>query len=185
VTPPRLSGLLRRRQAPPGDGPILAVDIDGVVSLFGFEGQPPGQGTRMELIDGTMHCILVSVGARLRRLSDHYEIVWATGLERGAESMSKALGLPRWPYLTFRNAARFGSADWKLGPLTRYARGRPLAWIDDSFDATCYEWARERKEPTLLVATQSDLGLQDVQVDALLGWARSLAAEADQSPAGG
>lgn len=167
----------RRGRAPAGHRPILAVDIDGVVSLFGFDEPPLGKGTRMELIDGTLHCILVPAGARLRRLADYYDIVWATGLERGAERMSKALGLPRWPYLTFEGAARFGSADWKLEPLERYAAGRPLAWLDDSFDEACYRWARERDGPTLLVETEPDRGLEDVHVEALTGWARSLPAD--------
>jgi hypothetical protein len=180
--PFNLSGALRRQRAPKGDKPILAVDIDGVISLFGFDEPPLGGGAKMELVEGTLHCILLSAGPRLRQLSDYYEIVWATGLERGAETMSRLLGLPRWPYLTFKGAARFGSADWKLEPLSRYAKGRPLAWVDDSFDEACYLWAREREEPTLLVATESEVGLQDVQVEALSGWARSLSAERSATP---
>jgi hypothetical protein len=180
VTPFGLS--LRRPRAPKGDKPILAVDIDGVISLFGFEGEPRVEGAWMEMIDGTMHCILLPAGPRLRLLADHFDIVWATGLERGAERMSKLLDVPSWPYLTFKGAVRFGSADWKLEPLGHYARGRPLAWVDDSLDEACYGWAREREEPTLLVTTEPDQGLQDVQVEALLGWARSLSAEAAATP---
>lgn len=175
-------GLKRGPKAPKGDRPILAVDVDGVVSLFGFDDPPLGDGARMELINGTLHCILIEAGPRLRRLADYYDIVWATGLERGVEQISALLGVPRWPYLTFKGAARFGSADWKLEPLGRYARGRPLAWLDDSFDEACYQWAREREEPTLLVATESEHGLREVQVEALSGWARSLAAEAPAAP---
>ena len=49
-----------------------------------------------------------------------------------------------------------------------------MAWIDDSFDESCYEWARKREEPTLLVPTESDLGLEEAQTEALIAWARSL-----------
>ena len=49
-----------------------------------------------------------------------------------------------------------------------------MAWIDDSFDESCYEWARGREEPTLLVPTESELGLEEVQVEALTAWARGL-----------
>ena len=55
-----------------------------------------------------------------------------------------------------------------------YGKGRALAWIDDNFDESCYEWAREREEPTLLVPTESHLGLEEVQVEALTAWAAGL-----------
>lgn len=173
-------GRSRRRGSQPGRGakPVLAVDIDGVISLFGFEGAPRVEGAEMELIDGALHCISMSAGERLRRLAEHFDPVWATGWEQGGERISQLLGLPQWPALSFKGAARFGSADWKLEPLDRFARGRPLAWIDDSLDSACYEWARDRQEPTLLVEAEPELGLQEVHVEALLGWARSL--EADQ-----
>jgi hypothetical protein len=178
-------GRSRRRETKPAAGskPVLAVDIDGVISLFGFEGAPRVEGAEMELIDGALHCISTPAGDRLRRLAEHFDPVWATGWESGGERISQLLGLPQWPALSFKGAARFGSADWKLEPLDRFARGRPLAWIDDSLDGACYEWARERREPTLLVEAEPDTGMQEVHVEALLGWARSL--EADQSGVGG
>lgn len=172
-------GRSRRRETKPttGSKPVLAVDIDGVISLFGFEGAPRVEGAEMELIDGALHCISTPAGDRLRRLAEHFDPVWATGWESGGERISALLGLPRWPALSFKGAARFGSADWKLEPLDRFARGRPLAWIDDSLDDACYDWARARREPTLLVEAEPDLGMQEVHVEALLGWARSLEAD--------
>jgi hypothetical protein len=161
-----------------GNGPVLAVDIDGVISLFGFEGQPQVEGAELELIEGALHCISMPAGEQLRRLAEHFEIVWATGWEAGGERISQLLGLPQWPSLSFKGSARFGSADWKLEPLGRYAHGRPLAWIDDSLDEACYAWARARQEPTLLVETEPQTGMQEVEVEALLGWARSLRADA-------
>ena len=155
--------------------PVLAVDVDGVISLFGFDEPPDRKAARFELIDGMVHCISLAAGERLRRLSDHYELVWATGWEDKANDyLPTMLGLPELPHLTFDGAARFGSAHWKLGPLGDYGRGRPLAWIDDSFDESCYGWARDRGEPPLLVPTESHLGLEEAQVEALTEWARAL-----------
>lgn len=162
--------------------PILAVDVDGVVSLFGFDEPPSEVAVEFELVDGAMNCLSTTAGRLLRRLSDQYELVWVTGWEGGAQRMAELLSLPEWPYLTFDGAARFGSADWKLAPLERYARGRALAWVDDSFDEACYAWARGREEPTLLVATEPDTGLLDVHAEALSGWARSFPAETERSP---
>jgi hypothetical protein len=152
--------------------PILAVDVDGVVSLFGFDEPPDRSRASFEVVDGMAHCISLPAGARLRELSEHFELVWASGWEgRANDYLLDLLELPELPYLRFAGAARFGSADWKLGPLGEYASGRPLAWIDDSFDERCYAWAREREEPTLLVPIESHLGLEDIHVEALVAWA--------------
>ena len=158
--------------------PILAVDVDGVISLFGFD-EPPGHGVaRFELIDGMVHCISLVAGERLKRLAQIYDLVWATGWEDKANDyLPNILGLPELPVITFDGAARFGSAHWKLGPLDKYGAGRPLAWIDDSFDESCYEWARERETPTLLVPTESATGLEEAHTEALIAWAKSLGDE--------
>jgi hypothetical protein len=156
--------------------PILAVDVDGVISLFGYD-QPPDEA-RFELVDGMLHCISLRAGERLQRLAEHFELIWATGWEEKANYyLPQMLGLADLPHLTFDGAARFGSAHWKLGPLGEYGRGRALAWIDDNFDDSCYEWSRRREEPTLLVPTEPALGLGEAETEALMAWARGLAAE--------
>lgn len=158
--------------------PVLAVDVDGVISLFGFEEPPPRETVRFQLIDGMMHCISLPVGERLTRLAEHYELVWATGWEdRANDHLPAILGLAELPHLSFDGAARFGSAHWKLGPLDAYCEGRAMAWIDDNLDESCYQWARNRSEPTLLVPTEPHLGLEEAQTEALLGWARGLERE--------
>jgi hypothetical protein len=155
--------------------PILAVDVDGVISLFGFEEPPSREEARFELIDGIVHCISIAAGERLLRLADHYDLVWATGWEEKANDyLPTILGLPELPHLSFDGAARFGSAHWKLGPLQEYGAGRALAWIDDSFDESCYQWAQSREAPTLLVPTESALGLEEAHTEALIAWAGGL-----------
>ena len=152
--------------------PVLAVDVDGVISLFGFDDPPAKEQARFQLVDGIMHCI---------SLADHYELVWATGWEnRANDHLPQMLGLAQLPYLSFDGTARFGSAHWKLGPLDEYCRGRAMAWIDDNLDESCYEWARGRQEPTLLVPTEPDRGLEEAQTEALIGWARGLERERDE-----
>jgi HAD domain in Swiss Army Knife RNA repair proteins len=149
--------------------PILFVDVDGVLSLFGFE-QPPGP---FHWIDGVVHCIPPAGGERLRRLAERYELVWATGWEEKAnEYLPHMLDLPEreMPCLTFDGAAVFGSAHWKLGAITRYAADRPAAWIDDNLDEECHEWARSREAPTLLVETDPAVGITDDHVEVLLAW---------------
>jgi hypothetical protein len=160
------------------DEPILAIDIDGVISLFGFDQPEPGRGPNnapgeFHLIDGMLHCIALDTGPRLNRLGKTYELVWASGWEdRANDHLPGILGLPELPYLTFDGRARFGTAHWKLEALDEYASSRPLAWIDDSLDQSCHEWAEQRKAPTLLVPTESDVGLLDVHVEVIERWAR-------------
>jgi HAD domain in Swiss Army Knife RNA repair proteins len=155
--------------------PVLALDVDGVISLFGFEG-PIGEAPgRFHLINGIAHCIPDGIGARLERLAPAFEIVWATGWEdRANERLPEILGLPgELPFLTFDGQARFGTAHWKIEAIDRYAGDRPLAWVDDSIDGTCRTWAGERRAPTLLVVTESAVGLTDEHVETLVEWARA------------
>jgi hypothetical protein len=155
--------------------PILAVDIDGVISLFGSEEVPDHSTTRFQLVDGVPHRISLVAGDRLLRLSERFELVWASGWEDKANFyLPQLLGLPELPHVGFDGAARNGAAHWKLDPLEEYGRGRAMAWIDDNFDQSCYDWAHARSEPTLLVLTESHLGLEEAHVDALNAWAGSL-----------
>jgi hypothetical protein len=154
--------------------PILAVDVDGVISLFGAETPPDRAFTKLELVDGVPHLISLPVGERLVRLSEHFELVWASGWEDKANFyLPGLLGLPDLPHVSFADVAP-GAAHWKLDPLADYAMGRPLAWVDDNFNESCFAWAEERAEPTLLVPTESHLGLEEAHVEALRQWALSL-----------
>ena len=153
--------------------PILALDVDGVISLFGFDGPAADAPGDFHLISGMAHCIDPEVGGRLARLGEAFDIVWATGWEdRANERLPHLLGLPgELPYLTFDGQATFGTAHWKVDAIDRFARDRPLAWVDDCLDPTCYDWANQRQGPTLLVPTEADVGLTDHHVQAILDWA--------------
>lgn len=159
-------------QSSDSDRPILAVDVDGVISLFGFDETPPARVGKFQLVDGMPHFISLAAGERLNRLAEHYDLVWATGWEEKANDyLPNLLGLPHLPVLHFGPEATFGTAHWKLGPLTECGKGRPMAWIDDSFSDACFDWARDRPEPTLLVHTESARGLEEAHVQTLIRWA--------------
>jgi hypothetical protein len=160
----------------PGDRPILALDVDGTISLFGFEGSFDDAPGRFHLIDGIAHCIADEAGGRVRRLAESFELIWATGWEeRANDVLPTLLGLPEeLPALTFGGRARFGTSHWKLEAIDTYADGRPVAWVDDCLDQSCHEWAAQRAAPTLLVPCEPDRGLEDAHVEAMLDWARRL-----------
>jgi hypothetical protein len=156
------------------DRPILFVDVDGVISLFGFAfgaEQMPGP---LHWADAIAHCIPADVGERLVRLAERFELSWATGWEeRANEHLPHILRLPfrELPCVTFDGRAVFGSAHWKIDAIDEFAADRPAAWIDDSVDETCTAWAEGRAEPTLIVRTDPAVGLTDEHVQRLLRWA--------------
>jgi hypothetical protein len=154
----------------------LFVDVDGVISLFGFPHGDPPPG-RYHSVEGVLHYINEACGPRLERLSESYELVWATGWEEKANEHLPhllRLGVSELPVVLFDSGAVWGSAHWKLGALDEYARGRPAAWVDDFLDEECHRWADGRDEPTLLVRTESHTGLTDEIVDELMAWAAAL-----------
>lgn len=169
--------------------PILAVDVDGVISLFGFDppltpGNLPGPAgsLRFELVDGTPHVISVAAGERLLRLTTSFELVWATGWQdRANDHLGPMLGLPQLPVIRFdvpdAGIPRDTPAHWKLDAVDAFAGDRAFAWIDDSFDESCFAWCERRERdgsPTLLVPTEPDRGLEEGHVAALEAWGEQL-----------
>ena len=154
--------------------PLLLIDVDGVISLFGFEQTEPPEG-QLVVVDGFPHLIAARAGEHLARLGAAYECVWCTGWEdRAEEHLPRLLGLPGgWAHLTFA-AMPDAELHWKLEAIEAHAGpDRPVAWIDDDHDPSCLEWAQARPGPTLLVPTDPAVGMTDVHVTTLLNWARA------------
>ncbi len=179
--------------------PLLMVDIDGVISLFGFAGRTPwtghsgmaggsgesadGSGTAdgcYATIDGIPHFLSRAAADHLLELSAEFDLVWASGWEEKAEEyLPRLLGVPAGlPFLRFERTTGLpptrGNEHWKLAAIETYAGARPLAWIDDAFDHTCHAWADARAAPTLLVQTAPARGLTSTEVSQLTMWSRSL-----------
>jgi hypothetical protein len=99
------------------------------------------------------------------RLAPLFEPVWCTGWEeRADEHLPYHLGLPAgWPHLPLKAARGPGrgvAGHWKLDAIDAFAGpDRPLAWVDDDLDETCFAWAAARPGPTLLVHVPSPVGL--------------------------
>jgi hypothetical protein len=155
--------------------PLLLVDVDGVISLFGFHSdeRPPG---RWASVDGMPHLLSAEAARHLLALTDRYEPVWCTGWEEKAnEHLPHALGLGPWPHLSFDRTCEPGSTTaghWKLAAIDAHAGpDRALAWIDDAFNDACHAWAAARPGPTLLVDTDPARGLTAEQAAQLRAWA--------------
>jgi hypothetical protein len=154
--------------------PLLLVDIDGVISLFG--GRLTAEDGSFHSIDGMPHFLSATAAAHLLHLADDFDLVWCSGWEEKAdEHLPHLLRLPRGlPHLQFDRDVRRGNAHWKLAAIDSYARERPLAWIDDALNDACRAWAAAREAPTLLVKTEPADGLTAREAALLSRWAREL-----------
>src|SRR3954453_17056603 len=155
--------------------PILLIDVDGVISLFGAlqTGPAPDDSVLPALVDGVPPLLARRGAAHLEALAAQFECVWCTGWEeRAEEHLPRLLGLPGgWTHLSFRSRPE-DRAHWKLARWHAHVgASRPVAWVDDAHDAACAEWAANRPGPTLLVPTSPAVGLTADDVTRLEAWA--------------
>jgi hypothetical protein len=171
-------------QSGSGEKPLLMVDIDGVISLFGVPtrgasgaSDTPADGA-LHSIEGILHFLSSTAATHLLELAELFELVWASGWEeRADEHLPHLLGVPTGlPFLRFERAVGRSHAHWKLEAIEAHAGARPLAWVDDALDEACYAWASERARsaPTLLVQTEPERGLTEREAACLAAWARDL-----------
>jgi hypothetical protein len=151
------------------------VDIDGVLSLWGFPRDAPPEGS-VHFIEGIPHFLSAAAARHLLALVPDFDLVWCSGWEeRADEYLPALLGLPRGlPHLCFEHTAGAGRSlrgHWKLAAIDAYAQGRPLAWVDDCIDPACHAWATARRTPTLLVRTDPAQGLTEREAAQLRAWA--------------
>lgn len=156
--------------------PLLLVDVDGVISLFGFASNERPPGTWV-IVDGSPHLLSAEAARHLQALTAVFEPVWCTGWEeRANEYLPHAVGLGPWPYVALDEHAqgpgRTTAGHWKLAAIDAHAGpDRPLAWIDDAFNDACTVWANARPGPTLLVTTEPARGLTAAHAERLRAWA--------------
>jgi hypothetical protein len=156
--------------------PLLLIDIDGVISLFGFDPQNRPAGTFVS-VDGIAHFLSSVAAEQLLALSREFELAWCSGWEEKAdEYLPSALGLPAGlPHVSFDHNGDGDGRHWKLAAIDRFAgEHRSLAWVDDAHDRTCDAWAAARTAPTLLITTDPATGLVATHSATLVAWARAL-----------
>ena len=157
--------------------PLLLVDVDGVLSLYGAARAEPGTLVGC-LVDGIPHLLSRRAAAVLGGLIEDFECAWCTGWEERADEHlpGAARACPAgWPFVRFVRHAGARRPLEAGGHLRRSpARTVPLAWIDDAHDADCAAWAAARPGPTLLVTTEPDVGLTAAQGAALARWAGAI-----------
>lgn len=155
------------------DKPLLFVDIDGVLSLFGFHSTAVPERCSWHQVDGIPHLLSHDAAEHLQRLSGAYELVWCSGWkDRANDHLPHVLRLGPYPHLTFGAGGTAGH--WKLASVIAHAGDRPLAWIDDDVNDAVRVWARERAAPTLIVETTPSSGLTAAHAERLRDFAQTV-----------
>jgi len=150
---------------------LLLIDIDGVLSLWGFDRAAAPAGMWCT-VDGIVHFLSCAGAGHLHALAERFEPAWCSVWEEKAnEQLPGALGVGPYPLVSFDANPGTPGAHWKLHGIDTHAGDRPLAWIDDAHDERCHAWAAARPAPTLLVAIDPASGLTGRQTARLLRWA--------------
>lgn len=152
--------------------PLLFVDIDGVLSLFGFRWTDVPPRCTWHQVDGIVHLLSHDGAEHLLGLAAHFEPVWCSGWkDRANEHLPHVLGVGPYPHLVFGDSP----GHWKLAAVQAHAGGRSLAWIDDDVNDAVRDWARGRSAPTLIVETEPVRGLTAALAARLRAWATGVA----------
>lgn len=162
--------------------PLLFLDVDGVLSVYGFAGENRDPRD-LYLVDGIPHHIPASMGLRVKSVLPAYESLWATGWgDRANDHLVHMLDLPgELEVIEFATKpSTDGSGHWKLEELTQRAGSQAAAWIDDGHNPACEEWAAGRDAPTLLVSTDPYVGMTDDHVKELLAWSAEVSPSASR-----
>jgi hypothetical protein len=179
--------------------PLLYLDVDGPLNPYAAkpERRPPGYSTHRMKPEGwvAQHpgeprayvkplrvWLNVDHGHELLRLSDLYDLVWATTWGTEANTfISPVLGLPELPVVDWPTMLGAGPAGtfWKTRHLVAHAEGRPFAWVDDEIDHFDRLFvAKHHDGPALLHRVDPRRGLRDADFATLDAFARGLRSSA-------
>jgi hypothetical protein len=183
--------------------PLLLLDIDGVLNVFGAwglvrgpgdrEGRlvPPGDGYRVAHADGWNLLIPTEAQRWVARLEAHLDIVWSTMWEaKAVEHFAPIAGFgTTWDWIDFTAHAGaslgerwgVGVGDHKHAGIVATAGDRPAAVVDDDLAPVTRLWASAREDegiPTLTIKPDPAVGLTAADVDAVMEFARRVAESA-------
>jgi len=167
--------------------PLLLMDVDGPMNPFRarwFAAHTPADGYQFhELTPAGDQTYSVALnpehGRRLLELALVYELAWATTW--GAEAnrlISPILGLPSdLPVISLpAPSVLMSRRSWKAARIVDWVGHRPFAWFDDEINRPTRLWlaSRDVLGPHLAHRVSADVGLTDVDFDALWAFAKNL-----------
>ena len=152
--------------------PLLLIDIDGVLNVYGVSSCPDGYAEHLLFPEDDEPTRLAAAhGPWLRELAVEFDLVWASGWGFEAHArLGPILGVDEFPFVPMP-AIPFAPRD-KIPAVAGYVGDRPVVWIDDLVVPEARDWAAARSAPTLLIETDHTCGLLREHVDEALSWAR-------------
>lgn len=157
--------------------PLLLIDIDGVVNVFGNLGNTL-ISFEQEFQALGRYSIKIPQGMqqRLQKLQQEFACTWCSTWEDKAFSeIGSKLGLNPWPFIKMPLQAE--NKTYKLSAVQQYVSQEPFAWIDDDLHSDAFEWAKHRNQnglPTLLLQTKTNQGMTQDHLQKLQEWKTSL-----------
>ena len=153
----------------PGDTankPLLLLDIDGALSPF----IEPGEDGAEDLWWITeFEGVAPQLPSWLARLSQYFELVWATSREDEAnEIIGPLLGLGPLRVVHFTRGGNDDTA--KLSNVMEFVGTKPFAWVDDVFGDDAFYAAQRHVSDALLIHTGELVGITHEHVDQLLAF---------------
>ncbi|MET9461453.1 HAD domain-containing protein [Streptomyces canus] len=119
-----------------------------------------------------------SHGQALLKLTDRYDLVWATTWRNEANTfIAPVLGLPPLPFVDWPTTLTPGpnGTFWKTRHLVNHAEGRPFVWLDDELDDNDREFVASHHDgPALLHWVDPRVGLRDTDFEVVADFAREV-----------
>jgi hypothetical protein len=148
--------------------PLLFVDIDGVLNPY--DGPCPEGFVEHDLFGDEPVRVCAEHGRWLRELAERYDLAWGSSWSEADRAvLGRVLELPAFVGAVVLPSGEFDPA-LKVPAIELFAAGRALAWIDDLFGPSAWDWAAARGTPTLLIPIDPAAGLTRPSVDQLLAW---------------
>jgi hypothetical protein len=147
--------------------PLLFVDVDGVVCVFGPEHVLIANGCTEVQAGRITQWVAPDITAKLVKLTEHFTCVWATAWFRGArDELAPSIGVGTdWAVLDW--------GDMKLPAIMEMAGGQRWAFIDDDIEFELRHLKGTVDDGALLLPISPSTGLTDAHVAQLIAFANS------------
>jgi hypothetical protein len=152
--------------------PILFLDVDGVLNAC-----PPIEGEPVTRKLGFPICIPTGTKERVARLSEEFEMVWATTWrDKAHPNFGEDLGLgEEWPHVDFHDLKILSILEYAVQVKLSGTIVQPWVWIDDDAPWEMQTVGlRHDESKTLVLAPDTAVGLTDGHVQRALDFAARL-----------
>lgn len=159
--------------------PLLLIDVDGPLNPWAksnSQSRKDKRFTRHKLLGFTVW-LSEWHGEELMKLTDVYDLVWATTWEHDANALiAPRVGVPELPVIEFArdlpSVPPVPGLHWKVAAILKYCAGRPFVWVDDEVGAVDGVYAGQHHgAPFLMLRIDPTTGLTEEHFDSLREWA--------------